>query len=412
MLGCTVTHNRMALGRDYTIGAKARQTSQSPADALGSASDRTRDVSHTVPMGLTRLWFRLNNSPNTGYNTAMRVSVICTVLNEAGSISTLLDSLVGQTRQPDEVVIVDGGSTDGTQSVIMSYADRLPLKLQEARGANISRGRNLAIKRASGDIIASTDAGVRLEPRWLESLTAPFANVDIDHGLRDDSYAAAGFFLPAPRSTFELSLGATTLPLLDEVDPSRFLPSSRSVAFSLGAYKCSGGYPEWLDYSEDLIFDFRLIDCSGGFAWAPDALVHFRPRPGLGSFFRQYYRYARGDGKADLWRKRHAIRYFTYLLLLPVLLLLSLLHHPLWLLVLGAGVLAYSWRPIRRLRAQWQAYRWPQRVWALLLIPLIRATGDVAKMLGYPVGLRWRWIHRRDEALHWRRDLDSGRRYG
>ena len=34
--------------------------------------------------------------------------------------------------------------------------------------------------------------------------------------------------------------------------------------------------------------------------------------------------------------------------------------------------------------------RWPQRLWALLLIPLIRLAGDVAKMLGYPAGLRWR----------------------
>ena len=92
----------------------------------------------------------------------MRISVICTVLNEAAAVGRLLDGLLAQTRPPDEVIIVDGGSSDGTPAVILSYADRLPLKLQEARGANISRGRNLAVKRSSGDVIASTDAGVRL----------------------------------------------------------------------------------------------------------------------------------------------------------------------------------------------------------------------------------------------------------
>ncbi len=341
----------------------------------------------------------------------MRVSVICTVLNEAEAVGRLLDSLAAQSRPPDEVVIVDGGSTDGTPAVVMNHAQRLPLKLQEARGANISRGRNLAVKRATGDVIASTDAGVRLEPDWLARLVAPFDGLAPD-ALRDGCYAVAGFFQPDPHSAFELALGATTLPLAAEIKPDRFLPSSRSVAFSRGAWQCSGGYPEWLDYCEDLLFDFRLIECSGGFAWAPDALVHFRPRPTLSSFFKQYYRYARGDGKADLWRKRHAIRYATYLLALPALLALSILHSPLWLLALLAGALAYCWQPMRRLAAQWQGYGWPQRLWALLLTPLIRLTGDVAKMLGYPAGLRWRRQNRARDEIHWRRAFSSGRRYG
>ncbi len=51
----------------------------------------------------------------------MRVSVIATVLNEAGSIDLLLDSLAGQTRPPDEVVIVDGGSSDGTRGRLREY---------------------------------------------------------------------------------------------------------------------------------------------------------------------------------------------------------------------------------------------------------------------------------------------------
>ena len=79
-----------------------------------------------------------------------------------------------------------------------------------------------------------------------------------------------------------------------------------------------GGYPEWLDYCEDLIFDLRLRNLVGPFVFAPEALVYFRPRPNLRAFFVQYYRYARGDGKADLWRRRHAIRYLTYLVAAPL----------------------------------------------------------------------------------------------
>ncbi len=219
-------------------------------------------------------------SQSRRYNTRMRVSVICTVLNEKDAIVRLLDSLVAQTRPADEVVIVDGGSSDGTPAVVMSYAGRLPLKLQEARGANISRGRNLAVQRTTGEVIASTDAGVHLEPDWLQELISPFEALD-DETLGSSAHAVAGFFVPDPQTSFELALGATTLPLARDVDPSRFLPSSRSVAFTRAAFDCSTGYPEWLDYCEDLIFDFRLIECCGGFAWAPEAVAHFRPRARL-----------------------------------------------------------------------------------------------------------------------------------
>ena len=47
-------------------------------------------------------------------------------------------------------------------------------------------------------------------------------------------------------------------PTRDEVDPATFLPSSRSVAFRKAAWAAVGGYPEWLDYCEDLVFDLSL----------------------------------------------------------------------------------------------------------------------------------------------------------
>lgn len=332
-----------------------------------------------------------------------RVSVICTVLNEGDAIRRLLDSLVAQTCPADEIVIVDGGSRDNTVAVIREYIDRLPLKVLVEPGANISRGRNVAIAAAQGEIIASTDAGVWLEPQWLERLVES-AN------QKTSLFAVAGFFLPDPHTTFEVAMGATVLPALEDINPQRFLPSSRSVAFTKAAWAAAGGYPEWLDYCEDLIFDFRLREVAGPFAWAPQAIAHFRPRSTFRAFFKQYYRYARGDGKADLWRLRHAIRYVTYLVLLPGLLALSILHHPLWLLVLGAGVLAYCRTPYRRLRSYLPGMAPFERVKAVLLVPLIRAVGDIAKMLGYPAGWVWRLRNWRRPEIHWQRSGATGYR--
>ena len=113
------------------------------------------------------------------------ISVIATVSNERNNIERLLESLADQTRRPDEVIICDGGSSDGTAEQITRYAqeksERLPnLTLIVEPGANISRGRNLAIAAARGEIIAVTDAGVRLDARWLEWLAAGFDKLPAD----------------------------------------------------------------------------------------------------------------------------------------------------------------------------------------------------------------------------------------
>jgi glycosyltransferase involved in cell wall biosynthesis len=315
------------------------------------------------------------------------IAVIATVLNEGEGLRRLLDSLVAQTRHPDEVVIVDGGSRDNTVAILNTYADRLPMRVFSVAGANISAGRNHAIRAAQADIIAATDAGVVLAPDWLEKLTAP---------LLADAHitVVGGFFRAEALTRFELAMGATVLPTATEVNPQTFLPSSRSVAFRKTAWSATGGYPEWLDYCEDLIFDFRLKATQPPFAFAPDALVDFRPRGSWGAFYKQYYRYARGDGKADLWRKRHAIRYLTYLVGVPLIALLGVWLHPLLWLLYGLGTAYYCYRPLQRLRQIAPRYSKPlslsDKLVILALIPLIRVVGDVAKMIGYPVGWRWR----------------------
>ncbi|MFQ6014573.1 MAG: glycosyltransferase [Anaerolineae bacterium] len=322
----------------------------------------------------------------------MRVSVIATVKNEEEAVRKLLHSLLAQTRPPDEIVIVDGGSSDGTVPFITSYSREkgLPLRIIVQPGCNISQGRNLAIASARGEIIASTDAGVRLSPNWLEDLVAPFEQRrEGETGIQAPE-VVSGFFLPDPQSVFEIALGATVLPVLDDIEPSRFLPSSRSVAFKREVWEKVGGYPEWLDYCEDLIFDFKLKEAGYRFAFAPTAIAYFRPRSGLKAFARQYYCYARGDGKADLWRKRHLIRYLTYLVAGPLLLALMVRQGPVWGLIPILGAAAMLWTPYKRLIPMIGPLSSLDKLKTILLVPIIRLTGDVAKMVGYPVGVWWR----------------------
>ncbi|MBN1813011.1 MAG: glycosyltransferase [Anaerolineae bacterium] len=327
----------------------------------------------------------------------MRVSVISTVLDEAESLPRLLDSLAAQTRVPDEVVICDGGSTDGTLQLLEAES-RFPLRVVQQPGANISQGRNAAIEVATGEVIAVTDAGVRLSPQWLEKIAAPFEDEAVQ--------AVAGTFVPAPQTVFETAMGATVIPEVGELmDTDRYPPSSRSVAFRRSAWETVEGYPEWIDYCEDVIFDLRLRARFGRFAFAPEAVVAFRPRPGLRAFWHQYYRYARGDGKANLWPGQHLARYATFLVG-PVLLVAGLLLRS-WLLVLVSplpllGVVTLrSLRPWRRL-ARVGDLGFAQRLQVALWVPVIRLAGDIAKLCGYPAGVLWRWRHRA-QVPDWRK---------
>ena len=150
------------------------------------------------------------------------------------------------TAAPDEVVIVDGGSADGTVEVLRSFTRRLPLRILVEPGCSISAGRNRGVEVASCDLIAVTDAGVRLASSWLEEIVAPLilgeAEVTV-LSLRIHARSSSRAWEP------------TTLPQVGEIDPDRFLPSSRSVAFTKPTWEHVGGYPEWLDYCEDLVFD-------------------------------------------------------------------------------------------------------------------------------------------------------------
>src|ERR1700738_858506 len=109
------------------------------------------------------------------------VSVASTVLNESDDIDLLVESLMQQTLAPAEVIIVDGGSTDGTWERLPAAREQYTT-LGPIRGEScsrqrspgpIARGRNVAIAAASSDIVACADAGCVYHPDWLANLTAP-----------------------------------------------------------------------------------------------------------------------------------------------------------------------------------------------------------------------------------------------
>ena len=307
------------------------------------------------------------------------IALVATVLSEQPRLASWLGALDAQTQPLDEIVLVDGGSDDGTWETLQKWADRRGATVIRAPGAGIAEGRNLAISHTESEIIAVTDAGTRAGPCWLERLV---------NAIAEDVDVVSGFFVPELATRWDRALAATTLPDARDIDPERFQPSSRSLAFRRSWWDAGVRYPEWLDYCEDLVWDFAMRRAGARFRFVPDAVVEFSVRPSARAFALQYYRYARGDGKAGLFAMRHALRYVTYGGAAVVL----ARQRRGELVVAGLLGLAYVRTPVRRLRDRdrERGVGWRSTVVAVPLAAGLRALGDLAKMVGYPVGLWWR----------------------
>jgi glycosyltransferase involved in cell wall biosynthesis len=304
----------------------------------------------------------------------VKVSLIVTLLNEADTVEGLLQAIQSQTRAPDEVVFVDGGSTDGTLELLERWAgSRTGVTVKSLPGTNIAAGRNAAVELAAGPVIAVTDAGCTPEPEWLERLTEPFGRKDLDMVM--------GFYRPDPRSRFERIVGCLNLPDAAEIDPDKFMPSSRSVAFAKSLWQKAGGYPEWLDIGEDMYFNFRVVELGAARAFAPAAVVRWRLRPTLKATLRQYFRYAEGDGRAGMYPRRHALRFAAYagglLVAGPAVRRRSLLLGP---TALGAL------RMLPAYRRAWRRLDPAEALIAVAALPALELLIDVAKMSGYLSG--------------------------
>lgn len=103
----------------------------------------------------------------------MTISIIIPAYNEEGYLPKTLESIKLLEREPNEVIVVDGGSTDKTSEIAKNHGAKVVLVPH--RGIGFARQQGLEI--ASGDIVAFTDADTIVPPDWLskieQTLTQP-----------------------------------------------------------------------------------------------------------------------------------------------------------------------------------------------------------------------------------------------
>ncbi len=284
----------------------------------------------------------------------MKAALVTTCLNEIDAIDAFLDAVLSQTRQPDEIVIVDASSQDGTISRIRDRKEKgAPITLIVSVGASRSEGRNNGIEETACELIAVTDVGAIPRGDWFERIIAPLeADPEVD--------VVSGYYEPVATSLWEEAVCAATVPSAKEVDPETFLPSSRSVAFRKSAWEKVEGYPDSQGLRNDTAEDNA----------APRAL------------FRQFRAYARGDAVRGLWFG-HYTKAFVMLVLTLALVAGGFAFPSLWLGL--PALLAAYW-----LRHALRARRRTKSPGAALLAPIANIIVDCAHVVGYATGLAGR----------------------
>lgn len=253
----------------------------------------------------------------------MQVSVIIPVRDEEDSISELLDSLLTQTRPPDEIVITDGGSTDATPQIIEEYIRKgAPVRLIRAGAALPGRGRNLGAAQASSEWLGFTDAGIRLEKNWLEALVAK-----AEEDTRTD--IVYGHCQPVTDTFFKQCAAIAYVP------PTRMYKGHmtrwRFIASTLlrrEVWQTVNGFPEELRSAEDLIFINRIENAGYRFVFEPRALVHWDLRPTFWATFKRFVVYSRNNIRAGLFWRWQATILFKYYGVLAILLAAVLIFKP------------------------------------------------------------------------------------
>jgi cellulose synthase/poly-beta-1,6-N-acetylglucosamine synthase-like glycosyltransferase len=228
------------------------------------------------------------------------VTVVIPAANEEHFIGACLDSVLLQDYPLLQVVVVDGGSTDGTVDVVlsrMSEDHRVELLRTERR--NIPASLNLGLAAARGTWLVRIDAHCTVPPSYVRTAV---------RGLRAGRWSGVGGRKDGVGRTDAGKAIAVAMASRLGVGGSTYHHGSvrqevEHLAF--GAYPVEllrqyGGWDESLRANEDFELDYRLRLDGHRLLFDPEMSIAWHCRQSVPDLFRQYMRY--GRGKADVVR--------------------------------------------------------------------------------------------------------------
>jgi glycosyltransferase involved in cell wall biosynthesis len=204
----------------------------------------------------------------------MLVSAIIPTYNRARTIERAVNSVLGQSWQPMEIIVVDDGSTDQTNDILARYGDRIRVIRQKNQGP--SGARNAGIKAAKGEVITFLDS----DDAWLLDKTerqVKLLQATEPYGVKCCVCNARLEFVSRTVNSFDSAAlypeypeGIWTNPA--EILVTRYLFFNQVVAVRRGALEAVGCFRKEFRFMEDYELALRL-SLTGPWAFIADPLV-------------------------------------------------------------------------------------------------------------------------------------------
>lgn len=182
------------------------------------------------------------------------VSVVIPLYNKAPYVERAVWSVLAQTEQEFEVIVVDDGSTDGGATIVERFADpRIRLIVQENRGASVARNRG--IRESGADVVAFLDADDEWHPTFLETV------LDLRRRYPEAGAYATAYAVYNPDGGIRVaSIAAVPPPPWSGLLPNYFRSatlgeppvSASSVAIPRAVLDETGGFDEGYWWGEDV----------------------------------------------------------------------------------------------------------------------------------------------------------------
>jgi GT2 family glycosyltransferase len=223
-----------------------------------------------------------------------RTSLVIPLQNEEASARELLESLARQTHLPDEVVVVDAGSTDETAAIVRKTPVPFPLVLLSCGRLNPGEARNVGVAQAKHGWIGFVDGGIRAEPGWLAELLRVATSCDCEVVFGSYEPVCDSFFRECAAMCYVAPYGewggrgASVVGML-----------IRREAFA----KVGGFAP--FRAAEDLIFLEKIARLGLRTAYAARAVAHWQIAGGWRSTFRRFALYSHHNLEAGRGRHWH-----------------------------------------------------------------------------------------------------------
>lgn len=213
------------------------------------------------------------------------------VRNGAATLGEQLEALARMDEVPCdfEVVVADNGSTDATVELAQAFSGRLPLRVVDcghASGINVAR--NCGIRAASADRVLLCDADDQVDAGWLAAMLRAFdvggevLGGPLDYRRLNPSAVRA--WRGADRAHVDVQHG--------------FLAAAHgaNLGFTRSVFDAIGGFDErFRGGGDDTDFVWRAQLAGYRLREVPDAVVHYRLRPTLGTHVRQWYGYGSSE---------------------------------------------------------------------------------------------------------------------